>query len=230
MKFLNKKAKIGNTYYPVYQLEKTHNANGYESNDWIFFSEEAVPENEDDEFIPYTSEIRRNSFSISFIQSNSAKYKWDEWSLRTNTDCVISFNDKPIYQFGTIGGFQGMSFAMAKAEYLLTVLSEHAYNFFEPEEELGRKIYYYGLPATVIPSTTYPGEIKIKADYSYIDKDEWFKLYKERSKVFTPNGLKSPYSDIFGDDDCESYYEFYESDILNWGDALSDGNIYWFRN
>jgi hypothetical protein len=129
-----------------------------------------------------------------------------------------------VYEFGTTGGDRGLSFAMAKVQYFQTMLSEHPYNFYDPKEEQGRKIYWYGLPATVWVKLN-GWEIAVIPDYTCgLSKQEWWKELKHRES-------KIP---VYKDDDYdemeeEDYNEAMNSDYINWGDAFSDQHIDWFR-
>ena len=84
----------------------------------------------------------------------------------------------------------------------------------------GRLIYFYGLPSIVRPQTSTPWEIMIFPDYSEMDKDKWWKEYDKRSN---PERQFEEEADSLFDDD--SRYDGY----INWGEALSDQHIRWFR-
>ena len=115
---------------------------------------------------------------------------------------------------------------MSKAQYFVTLISEHPYNFFEPEKEKGRRIWYYNLPATIEPSYN-PGEIRIRPDYIGEFKGKknqwkWWKEYYERSKY---KGFEDTETH-----DEEHLEEARDLGQINHGDALGDGNIRWFRD
>jgi hypothetical protein len=133
-------------------------------------------------------------------------------------------NKKLIYSFGT--GGKNLDFAFAKIQYLQVIINEHPYNFFEPETEIGRKICWYGLPATILNGYE-PGEIRIKPDYTAgLSKELWWKELKNRKSIYT-----NKTEDNLDMDEIEKEYddEYENSDVINWGDALSDEHIYWFR-
>ena len=52
-------------------------------------------------------------------------------------ESILKTTETTIFSFGTGGNY--LDFAMAKIKYLQVKLSEHPYNFFEPEKENGRK-------------------------------------------------------------------------------------------
>lgn len=68
-------------------------------------------------------------------------------------------------------------------------------------------------------------EVGIVPDYSTgIDKKTWWKLFKERRN---PVGVLT---EDQKEDDAHTWEEHdYDQDWFNHGDALSDGNIKWFR-
>ena len=166
--------------------------------------------------------VHRICWEINFKQSNYTKHKWGSTDIRSSGKCVIKANGREIYSFGA----SEMGFAMSKAQYFETLISEHPYNFFEPEKEKGRRIWYYNLPATIEPSYN-PGEIRIRPDYIGEFKGKknqwkWWKEYYERSRY---KG--------FGDTETHDEEHLEESREIGWfnhGDALWDGNIRWFRD
>ena len=111
-------------------------------------------------------------------------------------------------------------------------LMEHPYNFLNPEEERGRKIWYYGLPATIEPGYT-QGDIKIAPDYSDIEQEEWWDLYKLRShhvNIKKSNPEEENYTEKQDREmDEDRFNETKEYGVINHGDALWDGMIEWFR-
>ena len=166
---------IHNTKYYVYNIEgKEHEGlNDTPKTWWLYFDQEwgsNVPWGPTSEHPPLDSKnwtpwdvgIKRSLWEFEIKQTNSHKIKWDYHRFSNHITVNMICNKKKIYSFGTFD----MAFALSKLQYLKVVLSEHPYNFFETEKELGRKIYYYGLPATVRPNNTYPGEIGIVPEYS----------------------------------------------------------------
>jgi len=215
--------------YDVYDIEgKEH----YGYNDtpktwWLYFSDKLpegmLPPNDSPHFVPMTGSIERRNWSLKFTQGTSTKEKWGETRFSSYTYCEMICNNKLVYAFGTTGGTRGMDFAMAKAKYLEVVLSEHCYNFFEPEKENGRKICWYGLPATIrVQSDTW--EIAIMPDYTAgLNEVEWWEELKRRETNYTEQSEQDKEID-------EMHKEESRSDgYINWGDAIEDGHIYWFR-
>ena len=157
-------------------------------------------------------------WDISITSRCTTKVKWGDINFRSGYTVSMSCNKKLVYSFGT----HDLDFAMQKIGYLKVVMTEHPYNFLDQESERGRKIYYYGMPATISPKGV--GEIGIVPDYSEIPKIDWWKEYdKRKSRADGKEDLE--WKEIESDD--RMYSE--KSDYINWGDALSDGNIDWFR-
>ncbi len=165
--------------------------------------------------------MHRIVHELTFREYNTAKNKWDEMSTSRGVTCEIKANGKPIYQFTT----SELEYAMAKAQYMLINLSEHPYNFYDSKSENGRKIWWYGLPATV--RTKQDGwEIIVIPDYSTgVDKKTWWTEYKNRKSKLSH--IKS--EDDFDHDDEDDFTEAAQGDYINWGDAFSDAHINWFR-
>lgn len=162
----------------------------------------------------------RICFEYILKEYNRSKYKWDEMDIRKGVTVTINANGKPFLSFGA----GSTEYAFAKAQQIVVQAMEHPYNFLNPEEEKGRKIYFYGLPATVRPSS-HAGEIGIVPDYSVgVGKSEWWRLYKLRKAPVGGDPDKE-----WADMEAENTAEHEHDDYINWGDALSDGNINWFR-
>jgi hypothetical protein len=194
--------------------------NGEPDTWWVYFADSLpdgmTPPADSESWKPYTKGINRLAWDLQFTEYNYTKEKWTDTDFRNSLKCRMSCNGKLIYEFGT----HDMGFALGKAQYLMVILCEHFYNFLNPEKELGRKIWWYGLPATVKPREA--GKIGIIPDYSTgIDRETWWKEFKlRRSNI---NEKADPDDFSIWDDEDEG------SDYINWGDALSDGHIGWHR-
>jgi hypothetical protein len=221
---------IHNKEFDVYDIEgKEHE--GYNDTPktwWLYYSDRLpdglTPPPDSESWERYCVGTLRRLWEIKIKQTNSTKEKWGETQFRNHTSVEMWCNNKLIYQFGTGGKY--LDFAFAKIQYLQVLLGEHPYNFFEPETEVGRKICWYGLPATIL--TGYgAGEIRIKPDYTAgLEKEEWWKELERREHKYTN---KDDFDKQMDDIDEDDKKERIDNDIINWGDALSDGNIYWFR-
>jgi hypothetical protein len=221
---------IHNKEFDVYDIEgKEHE--GYNDTPktwWLYYSDRLpvglTPPPDSESWERYCVGTLRRLWEIKVKQTNSTKEKWGETEFRNHTSVEMWCNNKLIYQFGTSGNY--LDFAFAKIQYLQVLLSEHPYNFFEPETEVGRKICWYGLPATILTGYR-AGEIRIKPDYTAgLEKEEWWKELERREHKYTN---KDDFDKQMGDIDENVKKEEMNDDIINWGDALSDGNIYWFR-
>ena len=210
---------VDNKLCQVWNIEnykhKLGEMNGTPTTWWLDFS---------GELIPYVDVlINRPCWEIDYKQGNRSKYKWNDWQITSTGRCIIKANGKEVYSFGS----HNIAYAMSKAQSLIIELTEHPYNFLNPEEMKGRKIYYYGLPAMVEPSS-YPGEISIIPDYEKIEKDEWWELLQKRKNPV----LLDDMSDIHKEDlemDKMDDEEWKDYGKIGHGDALWDGMINWFR-
>lgn len=203
---------IRKNIFPVYSIDGRYHWNGT-CPWWVKVRDEGDLE-------PWTDHDHRICFEYNIREYNTSKVKWDEYRISKGVQVTITANGKPFYEFGSYD----TNYAFAKAQQLVVQLMEHPYNFLEPETEKGRKIYFYGLPATIRPSSQ-PGEIGIIPDYSVgISKNEWWRLYNLRRKPVGGEPDKE-----WADSEIEDNAEYEHDDYINWGDALSDGNIKWFR-
>ena len=194
---------IEDKLYTVYDIkDKEHEGfNDVPKTWWIEY---------DNVLMPYHVGCKRICWDISFNQKNTTKMKWNNITFRNNITCTITANGKLFYEFGTFD----MNFAMSKAQYLITVMCEHGYNFFEPEKENGRKIFYYGMPATIKVSDRRPWEVDVIPDCSTMTEDEWWSSYVTRQ--------------VWLDDNKSDYIaELRRSGQIR-TEALSE-HIWWFR-
>lgn len=216
--------------YDVYDIDgKEHGGwNGEPKTWWLYYSDRmpdgASPPVDSEHWHAFHASINRRVWDIQIKQRNTTKYKWDETQFRNNTWVEMRCNGRLVYDFGTTGNDSGLAFAMAKVQYLMVHMSEHPYNFFEPEKENGRKIYWKGLPATIrVKGNTW--EVMIIPDYTCgYTREQWWKELENRESKLPPKR-----DDDFDEIDKEDKQEAMRDDAINWGDALSDQYIDWFR-
>lgn len=222
--------------YSVYSIdgyEHEHGKmNGCPDTWWLDYSDyeerlddDGYPEDPDiRELVPYIDKgVNRICWEVRFKQNNTMKYKWDEWRLSAGGTCEMYANGKLIFKFFS----RDMHHALSTAQTLEWKLLEHPYNFLSPEEESGRKIWYYGLPATIRNSDCNPGEISIWPDYSYISKSDWWKKLEDRKSNINPKDYKKTSDDEWEED---LFQEDSHASYINHGSALYDGMINWFRH
>ena len=221
---------IRNTEYNVYDIDgKEHEGyNNIPKTWWLYFGKEQkdwdTPPLISEDWTPFDVGIKRHLWEFEIKQNNTHKIKWDDNRFSNNISVDMICNKKKIYSFGTFD----MNFALSKLQYLQVVLTEHPYNFLNQEEEKGRKIYYYGLPATIEPSY-YPGEIKIIPEYSKkITEKKWWEELERREKPYIQKEVTEMDKQEI-EMDKENREENRSCGYINWGDALSDGHINWFR-
>lgn len=219
--------------YDVYNLNKEHEGlNDTPTSWWIYLDSDELldgqrkaPTNEDDEyFIPYDSNIKRICWKYEIEESVSTKYKWDSINFRNHIKVKLYANNRLVYEDSFNGNY--MQYVLAKIETLKVEMSEHPFDFFEPEKENGRLIYYYGLPAKI--KVTGINHIGIIPDYCILDKDRWWVEYARRKSLISKLTTEMEKDDYESDKD--DMFEDMEAGYINWGSPLSDGNIKWFRN
>lgn len=217
---------INHKHYWVYDIpEKVcEPQNGEPATWWVYFTDNQLPEGttppiDSDEWVEYSNSINRLVWDISFKEQNTTKYKWDNWRFRKSCVCQMSCNGKLVYEFHV----REIEFAMSKCSTLMVELVEHMYNFLDPESQKGRKIWWQGLPATIQPRESMPWEINIYPDLTdkYPTLDLWFDEYEKRQIP--------PFHDDDSEMDKEEISDFRASGVINWGNALSDQYINWFR-
>jgi len=218
---------INDEIYEMYCLPNRKHEGYNDTNEsyWLYYDSKPssyIPDENSKMFVPEDISINRHIYDIRFTQTNTSKIKWDDIIFSNRTKCSILCNNKLIYEFYSQGSSNGLSFTMNKSQYLLTILSEHPFNFHNPEEEEGRKIFWYGLPAKIKLGYSRKWEIQIVPDYTDIDKEKWWKEYKNR-KTNICDKKSQDYAD-----DYEDEYDY--ADDINWGDVLSDQHINWFRD
>lgn len=232
---------INDKPFPVFSIDgKEHNygkSNGCPDNWWLDYTKDeegnyleqdgsqllVEMNGKERNLIPYIDKgVHRICWEITYKQGNLMKYKWDDYDIRSYGTCIMRANGRDVYKFRH-NDLQG---AMVHVQHLSEKLLYHPYNFFEPEKDDGKKIYFKSLPAFV--RTGYEvGEIRIEPDYSVLPKEKWWKIYN----LFDSRAYESADS-IFSDDDdrFDDNIEDQMADMINWGDALSDGHIYWYRD
>jgi hypothetical protein len=214
--------------YDVYDIEGKEHA-GY--NDmpktwWLYFNDTdlggAMPPPDSESFVPFVKGIERRVWEFNIKQQNTTKYKWDETRFSSTISVSMSCNGKVVYEFQSGGGY--LYYAMAQIQYLMVQMSEHPFDFFNSEKENGRKICWYGLPATVRISTYRSWEIDIVPEYTKeLPKSEWWKELARREFKYTEPDAQ--WEEI----EKENRAEDVKREYIHWGDALSDQHIYWFR-
>lgn len=87
----------------------------------------------------------RPCWDIRIKQGNYIKTKWDEQQIRGTCGIQMYCNNTLVYHFVC----RDIEYGFAKAQKLITDMIEHPFNFTNPEEEVGRKIWYYEQPASI---------------------------------------------------------------------------------
>lgn len=221
---------VNNKEYDMYDIKGKEHAghNDVPTTWWLYYSERLpegmFPPVDSEYWQPgcYCSGALRSLWDVRIKQHNTTKVKWGDVQFNNHTSVEIYCNNKPFYSFGT--GGKNLDFAMAKVQYLQVVLSEHPFNFYNPHSENGRKIWWYGMPATVkVWRQDEPWLIGIQPDYTDVQKDEWWPEYHRRKSKYKPSPEQVKNDAEFGASEDP------DGEFINWGDAFSDGHIDWFR-
>jgi hypothetical protein len=229
---------IDKKLYPVYNIpgyeHQLGKLNGCPETWWLDYSDYDPIYDEDGDIDeePYIRELvpyidlgtHRICWEIRYRQFNTTKYKWDEFDIRNGGICEMYANGKLVYSFPS----REIGYALSRAQSLESILIEHPFDFLNQESENGRKIWYYGLPATLKVSDFHPGEILIIPDCSYMTKEEWKEALKRKEEKIYPKDSVKKEDDIYREDDLDETFKFI--DRINHGDALWDGMIGWFRD
>jgi hypothetical protein len=225
--------QIRDKLYPVYSIEGYEHGlgkwNGCPTTWWLDYSiyhTELILSEQPTlrELIPYIDKgVHRVCWGVDYQQHNSTKYKWGGWDIRSGGICKITANGKPVYKFH----YRDLNGALAAASCKIDEMMYHPFDFINPENEIGRKIWYHGLPAKVLLGYEV-GEIRIEPDYSYLSKENWWdELERRKTKIENTNQV------IEDDDDKridkEHFEETKDYGIINHGDVFYDGMINWFR-
>jgi hypothetical protein len=195
-------------------------ANGEVPTWWVDLSEDEFNESE---LTPWMDRVaNRICWGVDFKQFNTPKHKWDETNISGGGICKISANGTEVFSFRC----KDLAEAMSSVVHRISEICQHPFNFLNPEEEWGRKIWYYGLPA-IVEEGYEKGEMRIVPDHSYLSSEKWWKLLEIR---------KYPITHDLTDEEMQDYEiekdrleETKDCGEINHGSILYDGMIGWFR-
>lgn len=230
--------QIREKMYSVYSIEgyehQLGKSNGCPDTWWLDYSDYEEPEEGDKdkyrvvrELVPYIDKgVHRVCWGVEYQQFNTTKYKWDEWDIRNGGICKITANGKPVYKFH----YRDLQGALFSAGKKIDDMMEHPFDFVHPEKEEGRKIWYYGLPATIRLGYE-PGEIRIVPDYSYMTPTEWWDELERRQSKITPKNRDLTFGEKQDEElERDHFLEYKDYGEINHGSVFYDGMINWFRN
>jgi hypothetical protein len=135
---------IGGQKREVWKRKEEHKLgewNGCPKNWWVNLGTVEKPEWE-----PWIDKgTNRPVWDISIKTDNRTKVKWGEVGIRGTGLLTISCNQRQVYE----QGFNDISYAMSKAQVLMTEMMEHPFDFCNPDSMLGKKIWYKNQPAII---------------------------------------------------------------------------------
>ncbi len=216
--------QIGNEIHNVYSIEGYEHQlgkdNGCPDQWWLDYPGQQG-------LVPYIDKgVHRVCWGVEYQQFNSTKPKWDEYRISNGGICTITANGKEVYKFH----HRELSGALATAQVKIEKMSYHPFDFVNPQKEIGRNIWYYGLPAKILLGYD-AGEIRIEPDYSYIDSEEWWDLLHQRKSNIQPKNTEmNHFQQQMEEMSNDSFQESKDYGIINHGDALYDKMIDWFRD
>lgn len=222
-----------NTYGVFDVPEKLHGLDG--STWWVYLGklpEGSLPDPEDGALEPFCRSINCAVWEISVRQNTYTKYKWGGINFRASGAVEMKCNGKMVYEFSFGSGDGALGYAMAKAQMLTVQLAENpGFDFLNPMSNQGRKVHWYGLPAAVRVNPYETWNIGIVPDYTEgLDKAAWWEELKRRKTNLPLPDKTDNFDDCFNSHEEEHTSEAMQDDYINWGDALSDQHINWFRS
>ncbi len=100
-----------------------------------------IEKNSDITWIPWIDRVtNRPCWEINVKQDNYIKYKYEENNIYSTCSIEMKCNGQIVYEFGC----NDINYGMSKAQYKMIEMMEHPFNFMNPEEEIGRRIWYKG--------------------------------------------------------------------------------------
>lgn len=159
---LNWDLVIGDKLYNVYRIPGFIHCIGgkYGENDYW-----CCPRNEEptyENLIEFYGEPVR--WAIETRSNNYITGKWGETEVRHSYYIIITRNGEPFYEFGC----SHLSYGLAKAQVLLTEISEHPVYFNEIDYDkkyiIGRKVKFKGEPGIITKYFKDQGAVMIKPD------------------------------------------------------------------
>lgn len=210
--------QINGKMFDVYSIDENKNQGIRKESLWVDYLEHGL--------ISYNDGMHKICWGVVYEQFNKAKKTIGGIDFQDKSICYITANGKKIYEF-EYSTFKGSEYdlkgALDKACILIEKIKNHPFNFLNPEKEKGRKIWYYGLPATIELFGDF-GMVNIVPDLSFLSIQEWFyKLIKRTTKLEKEPTLygKSPFS-VY-----ECPYEGIGT--IRGKDVLTETGIDWFR-
>jgi hypothetical protein len=140
------KTVVNDRIQEIWRRNETHKQgriNGQPDDLWL---RETFEGSDDIDWTPWVGiGANRPCFEIKLVQGNRTKFKWNETRIDGTGKAEIICNKIKIYEFA----FRDIEYGLARAQVLLSTISEHPFNFMDPESEIGRKIWYYEQPAVI---------------------------------------------------------------------------------
>lgn len=117
-------------------------------------------------------------WGVEIKQNGYTKRKWGDLEFRSNTCGYITCNGDPVYKIRA----GSLHYAMAKAQTLIVELTDHIFDFVNPESMIGHKVWYENCPAIV--SGFFQGNVTLdfEEEPDLSSDDDWVKDWNEEIK------------------------------------------------
>jgi len=140
------KTVINDQVQEVWRRNKTHKQGEINNRDSHLWLRQTFKNSDDIDWTPWIGiGVNRSCFEIKLVQGNRTKFKWNETRINATGKAEIICNKTKVYEYR----FRDIEYGLAKAQVLITTISEHPFNFTDPKSEIGRKIWYYEQPAVI---------------------------------------------------------------------------------
>jgi len=145
----------------IWRREEGHSLgrdNGRNEHLWL---KQIHDDTDDIEWVPWIDiATNRPCYEVKVTQGNRTKYKWSETRINGTCQVDILCNQKKVYEFRC----RDVEYGLARSQVLLSKMSEHPFDFADPESMIGRKIWYHRQAAVIDDLMLQQGCIMIRKE------------------------------------------------------------------
>lgn len=156
-------AVINNKLYEVWERKEEHKLgewNGDIKNWWVKYIVNNGEESKI-EWVPWLPRhTNRPAWDINIKIGNDIRFRHDDWDVSKSGYVEIKCNLRMVYRFNC----RDLDYACVHAQHIIHTMQEHPFCFWEPDSEIGRKVYYHNQPAIVSGLYLDQGEIYLTYD------------------------------------------------------------------
>jgi len=140
------KTVVNDRIQEVWRRNESHPQGEINNRDSHLWLRQTFEDTDDVDWVPWIGiGTNRPCFEIKLVQGNRTKCKWGETRINGTGWAEIFCNKTKVYEYG----FRDIEYGLARAQVLISDMTEHPFNFMDPESEIGRKIRYYEQPAVI---------------------------------------------------------------------------------